>query len=83
MISKSEKPIETCMDVPEGSIPLRALEVVQFLAPDGQEVVSARWQGSGNVVAELGMVEYAKAELILARFHLAEDTDDDSDPASS
>jgi hypothetical protein len=71
------------MDVPEGSIPLRALEVVQFLAPDGQEVVSARWQGTGNVVAELGMVEYAKAELILARFHLAEDTDDDDTSAGS
>lgn len=71
--------VETCMVVPEGSIVLRSIEVVQFLAPDGQEVVSARWQGPGNVVAELGMMEYAKQELIMARFHIEEDTNGTGD----
>ena len=70
-----EPVIDVTMPVPEGAIILRAMEIVQYLNADGQEVVAARWQGTGNVVAELGMLEYAKQELIGARFLLADEDD--------
>jgi hypothetical protein len=41
-------------------IPVRSIEVVTFLNPDGKEEIGVRWQGSNNLVAELGMLEYAK-----------------------
>lgn len=71
------------MTLPEGCVVLRACEVVQVLMPDGNEVAFARWQGTPNVIAELGMVDYAKAEVIIARFALKEDLERDDDPGGS
>lgn len=51
-------------ELPEGSIPIRALELVLFLNGDGKESVAMRYQGSPNIIADLGMVEYAKGLII-------------------
>lgn len=68
--------IEVCQDIPAGSVVLRAVEVVQIIGPDGQAVALCRWQGSPDVIAELGMIEYAKMEATVSRFQLAEDIGD-------
>lgn len=52
-------------------IPVRSIEVVTFLNNEGAEEIGVRWQGSNNLVAELGMLEYAK--LIIAEDRLDED----------
>jgi hypothetical protein len=56
--------ISTGHDLPDGSIPIRAIEIVMFLNPSGSESAALRYQGTPNIVAELGMVEYAKGLII-------------------
>lgn len=66
------------MDLPAGSVVLRAVEVVQVIAPDGQPVVLCNWQGGEpDLVSELGMMEYAKLEAAIRRFRLVEHGDAD------
>lgn len=57
-----QQPIEFFSELPEGSFPTCAIEIVQFLDPDGAEKCAVRIQTSGrsNVLAQLGMLEYAK-----------------------
>jgi hypothetical protein len=76
-MDQSQDKIDIALPLPEGSIVLRAVEVVQFLHPDGTEGIACRWQGTGNVIAELGMCEYAKMELANVRWS------EDEDEASS
>lgn len=70
--------IAVAMDLPAGSYVVRAIEVVQVIDSTGKEAIACRWQssGSGNVVAELGMLEYAKQELILQRWSLVEEVEE-------
>lgn len=69
--------IKVAQELEPGSLVIRAVEIVHYLHPSGEELVCARWQGDGNVVAEFGMIEYAKQELALARFRLSEDDDEE------
>jgi hypothetical protein len=50
--------------IPDNSIPVRSIEVVVYLDENGDENAGVRWQGSNNLLVELGMLEYAK--LIIA-----------------
>lgn len=59
--------IETTATLPEGAIPVRAIEVVQYLHPEGGMAHYVRWQGTGDIVAELGMLEYAKFQVYTVR----------------
>lgn len=52
--------LQIISSIPDGCIPLRSIEIVQFLNPEGEETALVHWQGPANIVAELGMIEYAK-----------------------
>ena len=73
----SDDGLQVAQVLEPGSVVVRAVEIVQYLHPDGQELIACRWQGDGNVLVEFGMLEYAKQELALARFRLAEDDDEE------
>lgn len=61
-MSRSEpiEQIEHSLPIEDGCIPIKAVEVVVFLDENGDEGIGVRWQGTKNIVLELGMVEYAK-----------------------
>lgn len=56
--------IETTIELPPGCLALRSIEVMQFLDENGKVACYVRWQGTGDIVAELGMLEYAKNTMI-------------------
>lgn len=59
--------VETSVELEDGSIVIRAIEVVQYMTPEGNLANYVRWQGTGDIVAELGMLEYAKMQIYVAR----------------
>lgn len=71
--------IELTTPLSDGCIPLRSIEIIQFLNEEGQEGVAVRWQGTGNIVAELGMIEYAKQVLVDDRFYSQCSSDEEKD----
>lgn len=64
---KATDKVETLAELPEGCIPVRVMEVCQYLNPEGKEGIAVRWQGTPNIVTELGMLEYAKLVIIEER----------------
>lgn len=59
--------IESTVDLGEGAILIRSIEIVQYMTPEGHLANYVRWQGTGDIVAELGMLEYAKFQVYTAR----------------
>lgn len=66
--NKETENIEHTVQLEDGCIPIRSIEIVQFLNPEGEEGIAVRWQGSSNIVVELGMLDYARIILTLERF---------------
>lgn len=59
--------VETSVELEEGAIVIRAIEIVQYMTADGNLANYVRWQGTGDIVAELGMLEYAKFQIYQTR----------------
>lgn len=54
--------VHSC-ELDEGDIPVRVIEVVQFMNTAGQMENGVRWAGSRDVPAFLGMLEYGKFQI--------------------
>lgn len=60
MSEQSQIVLSKGFPIPPACIPIRSIEVVMYLDERGAENVGVRWQGTNNIVAELGMLEYSK-----------------------
>lgn len=58
-----DRVIKTYAELPEGAIPVKIIEVIKYVNPEGKMAHYVSWQGAGDVVEELGMLEFAKLTL--------------------
>jgi hypothetical protein len=60
----ADEPIETRVQMPEGSMPVQVVEVCSYIDPDGNNMWGYRLRGETPLSTTLGLLEMLKFDLL-------------------